>query len=84
MNFWTKVVEVNVGRVERYARTFCGVALVAAALFVPTSWGMLGLYPLLTGVFGTDPLYLLLGIKTTPKRGLAKPPRPLPRIGNAS
>ena len=83
MNIWTRIVEVNVGRAERYGRALLGFGLLGLALFVPTPWGLLGLYPLLTGVFGTEPLYTLLGVKTTPKRPPTAPPRPLPPISNA-
>ena len=33
-----------------------------------TPWGWVGVVPLLTGLFGTCPLYTLLGIRTCPRR----------------
>lgn len=83
MDIWTKIVEVNIGRIERYGRVLVGFALLGMALFVPTPWGLLGVYPLLTGVFGTEPFYTLFGLKTTRKRAPAAPPRSLPPMGDA-
>lgn len=82
MNAWSRIVAVNIGNPERYGRVLVGLGLLVMALYVPTPWGALGLYPLLTGVFGTEPLYTLLGIRTTPKRAPPKPPRPLPPFGD--
>jgi hypothetical protein len=83
MNIWSRIVQVNIGRVERYVRVVVGLGVIAMVLFVPTLWGLLGLYPLLTGVFGTEPAYTLFGVATTPKPGPVKPPRPLPPIAGA-
>ena len=64
---WSRIVAVNIGRVERYMRGFLGLSLMVLALALPTRWGWLGAYPLLTGLFGTSPLYKLFGISTGPK-----------------
>jgi hypothetical protein len=83
MNIWSKIVQVNIGRVERYGRILVGFGLLGMGLFLSTLWGLLGLYPLVTGAFGTEPLYALFGIKTTPKIAPSKPPRPMPPFGDA-
>lgn len=80
MDIWARVVAVNIGKVDRWGRVLLGLALMVLALAVPTAWGWLGLYPLLTGVSGTSPLYKLLGINTCPDPPQARPPRPLPPI----
>lgn len=57
----------NVGRYDRLARVLIGALLLALAFFGPqTAWGLLGLLPLLTGMFGYCPIYTLLGTSTTP------------------
>lgn len=55
----------NVGGFDRFARILVGMALIALVFVGPkTLWGLLGLAPLLTGIFRTCPLYRLLGINT--------------------
>ncbi|MEQ1690174.1 MAG: DUF2892 domain-containing protein [Gemmatimonas sp.] len=57
----------NVGTLDRVARLALGVALLSLVFTGPqTAWGYLGVIPLLTGVFGTCPLYSLLGFSTCP------------------
>ena len=65
----------NVGTVDRTLRIALGVALLIAAalLDAPERWfGLIGIVPLMTGLFGTCPLYSLFGIDscsaTTAKR----------------
>ena len=60
----------NVGGIDRVARIVVGSALIAFALgyIAPgTSWawvGWIGVVPLLTAVFGTCPLYSMVGCST--------------------
>ncbi len=58
----------NVGTFDRIVRVVVGLVLIAVALgYVPgyqTVWGWIGVIPLLTGIFGTCPLYAMLGINT--------------------
>ncbi len=62
----------NVGTIDRIIRIVVGLLLIAYAIpiwFVPSAWnwvGWIGVIPLLTGVFGTCPLYSLLGLTTCP------------------
>lgn len=63
----------NVGTLDRIVRIAIGVMLLAAAAFVESGarwFGLIGVIPLLTGFFGTCPLYTLVGVSTctTPKR----------------
>lgn len=61
---------MNVGMIDRVVRIIVGIALIAFALglIAPgTSWawvGWIGVVPLLTAVFGTCPLYSMLGCST--------------------
>lgn len=57
----------NVGTIDRAVRLALGVALLSLVFTGPqTAWGYLGVIPLLTGVFGTCPLYSILGFSTCP------------------
>ncbi|MCU0884509.1 MAG: DUF2892 domain-containing protein [Beijerinckiaceae bacterium] len=64
----------NVGLIDRILRALLGVALIAFALgYVQpgTGWnwaGWIGVVPVLTALFGTCPLYSMLGISTCPAR----------------
>ena len=64
----------NVGTVDRAVRIIAGVVLLALFWLYPAApWRMfalIGIVPLLTGLFGTCPLYTMLGMSTCPmKRG---------------
>jgi len=55
----------NVGGIDRGIRIIVGLALIIAAVTGSLSaWAWIGVVPLLTGLFGTCPLYSILGIKT--------------------
>lgn len=59
----------NVGQLDRILRVVAGIALIALVFVGPqTPWGWVGVVPLVTGLFGTCPLYTLLGIRTCPRR----------------
>lgn len=62
----------NVGMIDRVLRVIVGLALVAIALGIilpeyQTPWAWIGLVPLLTGLFGTCPVYSILGLNTCSK-----------------
>ena len=60
-----KILPRNVGTTDRVLRVLFGLVLLSLVFFGPhTVWGWLGLVPLLTGLFGTCPIYALLGIST--------------------
>lgn len=59
------ILKQNVGATDRAIRAIAGVLLLALVFVGPrTPWGWLGLVPLATAIFGTCPLYALLGIDT--------------------
>lgn len=61
----------NVGGIDKILRIVVGALLVLAFFFTsgPYHWFyLLGIVPLLTGLFGTCPVYSLLGISTCPVR----------------
>ncbi len=67
-------MKANVGNADRILRIVAGIAILAVLALVegPARWlGLVGLVPLLTGLFGFCPLYAVLGFDTCP---LAKTP----------
>jgi hypothetical protein len=57
----------NVGGIDRALRIIVGLVLLAL-IFVgqKTWWGLIGIVPLFTGLFGTCPAYSLVGLSTCP------------------
>ncbi len=61
-------MRVNESSAERVVRVSAGIVLLTAVFAGPQSWwGLIGLVPLITGLFGNCPLYTLLGISTCEK-----------------
>ena len=57
--------KVNVGGIDRILRIVVGLVLLALVFVGPrTPWGLLGVVPLVTGLFRICPLYSLLGLRT--------------------
>jgi hypothetical protein len=57
----------NVGSVDRVVRVLIGLVLLAFAFYsgYQYAWlGYIGIVPILTAIFGTCPLYSLLGVST--------------------
>ena len=55
----------NEGMIDRIVRVIIGLGLISLVFVGPqTSWGYLGLIPLLTGLVGFCPVYTILGIRT--------------------
>ena len=51
--------------VDRTLRVIVGLGLLSLAFVGPqTAWGYVGLVPLLTGLVGTCPAYMLFGVST--------------------
>lgn len=61
--------KVNVGSIDRLLRIVLGIVLLALVFVGPkTMWGLIGIVPLVTGLFRTCPLYSILGIRTCPAK----------------
>ena len=59
------LLKQNVGTLDRMLRVALGAGLLSLVVVGPhTAWGYLGIVPLFTGLFGTCPLYSLLGFNT--------------------
>ena len=60
----------NVGGLDRGVRIIAGLALLAMFFIYPdASWryfALIGVIPLFTGLFGTCPLYSIIGLSTCP------------------
>jgi hypothetical protein len=61
------LMSCNVGGIDRILRIVVGLALLSLIFLVPTWWGLIGLVPLLTGLFGFCLLYPVVGINTCSK-----------------
>jgi hypothetical protein len=65
---------VNMGAIDRMARFVIGILLIAYAVpiwFAPSGWnwlGWIGVVPLATAIFGSCPLYSLIGVSTCPAK----------------
>lgn len=58
---------INEGSRDRVLRVVLGIALLSLTFVGPkTTWGLLGLLPLVTGLIGFCPLYRVLGFNTCP------------------
>ena len=57
-------MEINIGSTERLLRIITGVVIIGLGLYFQSWWGVIGLVPLLTGLFRFCPLYKMLGMNT--------------------
>lgn len=62
--------KTNVDGLDRFLRIAAGIVLLALFFLYPeASWrylALIGIVPLLTGIFGTCPLYSMIGLSTCP------------------
>ncbi len=62
-----KLLKRNEGSLDRGLRVVMGIGLLSLVFVGPqTLWGLIGLVPLITGLFGSCPIYSLLGWRTCP------------------
>jgi hypothetical protein len=54
----------NVGGADRTIRIVLGLAILGVGVYFKSWWGLIGLIPLLTGLFSYCGLYSLLGLST--------------------
>lgn len=55
----------NEGTIDRVVRVILGIGLLSLVFVGPKTYlGLIGLVPLLTGLVGTCPIYLGLGVST--------------------
>ncbi|MCM2328743.1 MAG: DUF2892 domain-containing protein [Lysobacter sp.] len=64
-------MKTNVGGLDKSLRIAAGIGLLAFFAISEGAtryWGLVGIVPLATGLFGFCPFYPLLGINTCPAR----------------
>lgn len=57
-------MKCNVGGNERGVRILVGMAALSAGVYFKSWWGLAGLVPFATGIFGYCPLWTIFGIST--------------------
>lgn len=60
-------MKCNVGTVDRLLRIILGLVIGILGVVFNSWWGLVGLVPLLTGLFSFCPLYLPVKISTVKK-----------------
>ena len=58
------IMNINIGSTDRMLRVIAGVIIIAVGIYYQSWWGVVGLVPLLTGLFRFCPLYKMLGTNT--------------------
>ena len=58
-------MKANVGTIDRLVRIVAGLALFGAGYYFKSWWGLIGIVPLLTGIFRFCPAYLPFGLSTS-------------------
>ena len=54
----------NVGSIDKIIRITLGVVMLGGGFYYECWLGLIGIVPLLTGIFGTCGIYSLLGMST--------------------
>jgi hypothetical protein len=63
------ILSKNEGAIDRAVRVAFGLVLLSLVFVGPkTLWGLIGAIPLVTGAFGSCPLYGVLGVSTCSTR----------------
>ncbi len=62
------MIQINVGSWDRWLRIIVGLVLISLVFWGPkTWWGLIGIVPVLTGIFRYCPAYSLCKISTVGK-----------------
>jgi hypothetical protein len=54
----------NVGSIDRIIRLIVGSLIIGAGVYFKSWWGLVGIVPILTAVFGTCCMYVPFGLNT--------------------
>ncbi|WP_201586491.1 YgaP family membrane protein [Psychrobacter jeotgali] len=57
-------MNINVGSTDRMLRIIAGIIIIGLGIYYQSWWGVIGLIPLITGLFRVCPLYKMLGMNT--------------------
>lgn len=61
-------MKANVGSIDRVLRIIVGLIILGAGYYYQSWWGLVGLVPLLTGIFRFCPAYLPFGLSSCAKK----------------
>jgi len=61
-------MKMNVGIVDRIIRVIVGLVVLGVGFHYHSWWGLVGIVPLLTGLFGYCPGYVPFGFNTCPAK----------------
>lgn len=56
----------NVGGSDKLLRIILSMVIMGAGFYIPSWWGLLGLFPLFTAIGAWCPLYSIIGLSTCP------------------
>lgn len=57
----------NVGTPDKILRIIIGLAIGGLGIYFQSWWGLIGLIPILTAIFGFCPLYSIIKVNTCKK-----------------
>lgn len=60
-------MKTNVGSADKVIRIFLGIGIIVLGFIFQSWWGVVGIVPLLTGLFNFCPVYSLTGVSTKTK-----------------
>ncbi|GBC79919.1 MAG: YgaP family membrane protein [Acidobacteriota bacterium] len=60
-------MNANVGGADKVIRIVAGLVILGLGLAFKSYWGLVGLLPLITGLVGFCPAYVIFGISTCKK-----------------
>jgi hypothetical protein len=66
-------MKTNVGTIDRVIRIAAGLAILCAGYYFKSWFGLIGILPILTGIFRYCPAYTPLGISTCPAKKEGSP-----------
>jgi hypothetical protein len=61
-------MKFNVGGFDRILRLIAGLVILGAGYYYKSWWGLIGIVPILTGIFRFCPAYLPFGLSTCPAK----------------
>ena len=63
-NIETVMFEKNVGSVDQVIRVIVGIGIIGVGIYFQSWWGLIGIVPILTAVFGRCGMYVPFGLNT--------------------
>jgi hypothetical protein len=61
-------MKCNVGTTDRVIRIIVGIVIIALGVYFSSWWGLIGIIPLVTGLFKWCPVYIPFKISTVCKK----------------